>query len=236
MFLNQYHSQQDDRVRVTPDQASHFAKEVANDFNPIHDPDNKRFCVPGDLLFSLVLGRYGLSERMDFRFAGMVGKGTELIFPEDSGQTVEIHDLRGKLMLQVQRDGAISHDRALIEHFARNYVAFSGQNFPGILVPLLSEQGVMLNPERPLVIYESMSFQLTRLDIHQPTLSLAKATLEVNGKRGNARLYFQVEAEGSVVGEGYKQLVVSGLREHIADEVQAMVDGYLASKAGFPRC
>jgi len=235
MFLNPYHSQQQDRVLVTPDQASHFAKEVANDFNPIHDPDNKRFCVPGDLLFSLVLDTYGLSEQMDFKFAGMVGKGAELVFPKDVGETVQIHDLRGKLMLQVQRTGAVSHDRELIEHFARNYVAFSGQNFPGILVPLLSEQGVMLNPERPLVIYESMSFQLTRLDIHQRTLSLAKATLDVKGKRGNARLYFQVESAGEVVGEGYKQLVVSGLRDHVAAEVQAMVDGYLASKAEFPR-
>ncbi len=36
---------------------------VVDDFNPIHDEDNKRFCVPGDLLFSVLLANVGLSQK-----------------------------------------------------------------------------------------------------------------------------------------------------------------------------
>ncbi len=233
MFLDPYHHRQKDRILVSPDQASHFAKDLASDFNPIHDPDNKRFCVPGDLLFSLVLGRYGLSERMDFNFAGMVGKGAELVFPEVAGECLEIRDQRDKLMMQVRRSGAVSEDHSLIEHFVRNYVAFSGQNFPGVLVPLLTEQGVMLNPDRPLVIYERMAFELDRLDIHTPGLVPGESTLEVNGKRGNVRLDFTIESGGEEVGHGHKQLVVSGLQPYAKDRVQAVVEDYLARKARF---
>lgn len=50
MFLTPYFSTEDNQFQFTREQASHFAKKVAADFNPIHDEDNKRFCVPGDLL------------------------------------------------------------------------------------------------------------------------------------------------------------------------------------------
>ena len=44
---------------VSAEQGSRFAKEVAGDFNPIHDHDSKRFCVPGDLLFAIALSDFG---------------------------------------------------------------------------------------------------------------------------------------------------------------------------------
>ena len=55
MFLTPYFSTEDNQFQFTREQASHFAKKVAADFNPIHDEDNKRFCVPGDLLFAVLL-------------------------------------------------------------------------------------------------------------------------------------------------------------------------------------
>ena len=66
MFLDRFHSVQDGHVVISALQASQFAKEIAGDFNPIHDPDARRFCVPGDLLFAIVLARFGLSENMTF--------------------------------------------------------------------------------------------------------------------------------------------------------------------------
>jgi len=82
MFLEQFHSSNNNIVSISAEQGSSFAKDISNDFNPIHDPDSKRFCVPGDLLFALVLGRYGISEKMSFNFAGMVSAETELLFPK----------------------------------------------------------------------------------------------------------------------------------------------------------
>ena len=52
MLLEKYVQGNGEYFSFTRKQASDFAKQVASDFNPIHDEDAKRFCVPGDLLFS----------------------------------------------------------------------------------------------------------------------------------------------------------------------------------------
>jgi hypothetical protein len=112
-------------------------------------------------------------------------------------------------------------------------VAFSGRNFPHILVPLMAEHGVMLNPERPLVIYESMSFDLTTLDFAHPTLELAETRLSVKGKRGTAQLHFVIKADGETVGRGFKQLILSGLRDYEPVQMQQAVDEYQTRKAAY---
>ena len=76
MKLRDYYSENDGFIQFSREQASRFAKNVAGDFNPIHDPDSKRFCVPGDLLFACSLANFGLSEKMHVRFSGMVGAGS----------------------------------------------------------------------------------------------------------------------------------------------------------------
>jgi uncharacterized protein DUF3581 len=230
MFLKDFYSKNDELVVITAQQASLFAKEVAGDFNPLHDPDSKRFCVPGDLLFSLVLEKYGLSEKMDFIFAGMVGDGISLDFPQTDEEQFEVTDKNAKTYLKIERQGALTKDEALIEALVRDYVAFSGHNFPYVLVPLLEKDNVMINIDRPLVIYDSMSIEFKHLNFSQPRLEMLEPELEVSGKRGSARLHFQITSEGEVVGTGYKKLAISGLRTFEADPMQAFVDNYLARK------
>lgn len=233
MSLKDYYHRQHDEIRVAPEQASRFAKQVAGDFNPLHDPDAKRFCVPGDLLFALVLSRYGLNQHMHFVFAGMVGDGVALQFPDSDAAELSIADDKDKEYLHVTRSGAHSTNPALIEALSHAYVAFSGQTFPHILVPLMSKHNTMINPERPLVIYESMTIDLDRLDIAQPQLELSQAHLEVKGKRGDVRLEFHLSENGSSVGRGEKRMVLSGLRDYDAEQVQTMVDGYAARKQAY---
>lgn len=79
MFLQQFYSADGPALSVSAEQGSSFAKTISNDFNPIHDMDSKRFCVPGNLLFALVLERYGLSQQMRFDFSGMVSADTPLL-------------------------------------------------------------------------------------------------------------------------------------------------------------
>lgn len=233
MFLDAFHTDDNGRVRITAAQASRFAKEVAGDFNPIHDPDSKRFCVPGDLLFSLVLAKYGLSRKMHFTFAGMVGDNRTLLFPPSDDAHLVIRDEEGKAYLEVDREGPVSHDEAQIAALARDYVAFSGRNFPHILVPLMAEQNVMLNPDRPMVIYQSMSLELDGTDFSNPMLEQAETRLEVQGKRGTASLHFVIKSEGKTVGTGFKQLILSGLRDYDAAVMQQVVDGYEQTKAAY---
>ncbi|MGL6055276.1 MAG: DUF3581 family protein, partial [Vibrio metschnikovii] len=78
MLLKPYFSSAEHQFQFTRQQASHFAKKVAGDFNPIHDEDSKRFCVPGDLLFAVLLKKNGISQKMRFTFSGMVSDGIAL--------------------------------------------------------------------------------------------------------------------------------------------------------------
>ena len=73
MQLSDFYAIDTAGLQISAEQASNFAKTIAGDFNPLHDPDNRRFCVPGDLLFTALLQHYGISQRMHFRFSGMVG-------------------------------------------------------------------------------------------------------------------------------------------------------------------
>ena len=86
MFLDNFYNQNQSELTISAEQGSSFAKTISNDFNPIHDPDSKRFCVPGDLLFALVLQRYGLSQDMSFSFAGMVAEILACCFPAAPGR------------------------------------------------------------------------------------------------------------------------------------------------------
>lgn len=226
MFLDPFHQHDGNTVVISGEQGSRFAKDIAGDFNPIHNPDSKRFCVPGDLLFALVLCRFGLYPRMRFRFAGMVDQDTPLCFPETDDARFDIHTQAGRPCLEVEREGECSLDMDQIEPFVRGYVAFSGHNFPDILVPLMAEQNVMINIERPLVIYESMSFDFDHLHFSKPTLRLAETTLDVRGKRGDALLTFEILSDGERVGTGVKKLVLSGLREYEQAVMDRMVQGY----------
>ena len=59
-MFKDFYAQRGEYVVISAEQASRFAKGVAGDYNPIHNPDARRFCVPGDLLFTLVLVKFGL--------------------------------------------------------------------------------------------------------------------------------------------------------------------------------
>lgn len=233
MYLNAFHTIQNQSIIITPEQGSRFAKEVSDDFNPLHNPDNKRFCVPGDLLFALVLAQLGLSKKMTFNYTGMVGKDVELMIPQTDAKAFIIKDSNDKAYLDVNRDGDNKTEMALIEAFSRAYVAFSGHSFPHILVPLMKEHRVMINPERPMVIYESMSFEFSNLNITEPSLTLVNSELTVTGKRGQVRMFFDIIDNGSKVGEGYKTMVLSGLREYDQTKVDELIALYEISKTDY---
>ncbi len=235
MFLSPYFQKDMQLVTVNQQQASEFAKSVAQDFNPIHDVAAKRFCVPGDLLFALVLSQYGLSQKMSFSFEGMVGDGVSLVFPEQVGDSFNIVDDKDKSYLSVQRSGDNILCHGQIESFIRSYVAFSGLNFTHILVPLMQQHGMMINPARPLVIYESMAFDLDTLDFNCIELSLVKQELIIEGKRGDVTLSFELRSGDKLVGTGRKTLVLSGLRPLNAEGIEDMVQRYEARRIEYQK-
>jgi hypothetical protein len=232
MIIDQYFSEPNGHICFTREQGSNFAKQMANDFNPLHDADAKRFCIPGDLLFAIILARYGISQHMEFVFSGMVAAGVELVLPEPA-EELHINDTQGKEYLRVKRAGETTRDASLIQNLTQSYVEFSGQTFPHILVPLLAQQNVMINPERPMVIYESMIIDLDRLDIRQPVLQGDYNELEINGKRGSVELAFNLADGGEIVGRGKKHMLLSGLREYDKDAIAGAIVTYNDSKKAF---
>lgn len=233
MFLNAFHQDLGDTIQFTRQQASDFAKSIADDFNPLHDVDAKRFCVPGDLLFALVLNKYGLSQHMHFTFMGMVGDDVELIFPDTSAEEIVIKDNADKSYLNIKRSGDNIINTDITDKLSRCYVEFSGQTFPHILVPLMAEHNVMINPTRPLVIYESMSINMQQLELSKPELKLTESTLDVQGKRGNVHLKFSVSDQGKIVGSGEKIMLMSGLREFDQTVIDQLINDYTARKQAY---
>lgn len=227
-MLNAFYQLQDGKVSFTRQQGSDFAKKMADDFNPLHNVDAKRFCVPGDLLFSLVLARYGVSKKMNFSFVGMVTEGVSLTLPE-AGAELDFRDA-DKSYLTVSRSGDCSDNTTLVDNLIKNYVAFSGSAFPHVIVPLMAEKNLMINPARPMVMYQSMSIELDRLDLDSPTLVASEPVFINEGKRGAITLKFNLIENNEVVGRGEKHMLVSGILDYNAEAMNGLIDNYNASK------
>lgn len=233
MFLDEFCSASNNKITFTREQASNFAKQIADDFNPLHDVDAKRFCVPGDLLFSLVLSNSGLFSSMNFTFAGMVNDGIPLNFPKEIDKDASITDDKSKEYMHVNVNGDKTLCEKTTEALIRAYVEFSGHTFPHILVKLMKEKNVMINPSRPMVMYESMSISLNRLDFTSVKLVESTSTLMYEGKRGNACLAFDLISNGEIVGHGEKHMLLSGLREYCQDTIDEIVDKYNKKKSAY---
>ena len=248
------------RVRFDEARASAFAKGVAGDFNPLHDPGDRRFCVPGDLLFALLLEHYGLHRETSVGFASMVDASATLALPPlsrradrgrgdggargdggDAGGAAHVLDGRDREVLGFfAAGGRIAGGRdAFTLALILEYVRFSGATFPDILVPLMRERSVMVNPERPLIIYKDMAIRVdagaSLDDGAVPVLRHGAHELAVNGRKGVASLRFAIldARDGRRLGEGEKNFVLGGLREHDADTVEALVAEYDARRAAW---
>jgi len=233
MFLDNFCSTSNNQISFTRQQASDFAKQIADDFNPLHDIDAKRFCVPGDLLFALVLAKSGLFEQMNFTFSGMVTDGIHLNFPSDIKGDASITDNNDKEYMHVKASGNSTKSEAAIEALIRSYVEFSGHTFPHILVKLMAENNVMINPARPMIMYESMSIELNNVLFSDVKLVESTSTLTIDGKRGNACLAFDLVSKGNIIGSGKKYMLLSGLREYCQETIDTIVDQYNKTKTTY---
>ena len=233
MDLTTYFNLQDNTLSFSKAQGSAFAKEIAGDFNPIHNVDAKRFCIPGDLLFAVMLWRYGAYQSMQFDFAGMVGEGIELALPADIETSFSLCDTQGKAYVEISMQGDHYDNPAFISELSQAYVQFSGQTFPDILVDLMKREGVMINPDRPLVIYRNMQIHLNAVSSEAVSLDLENCQLAVNGKKGEVSLNFGIRAGDTVIGSGCKSMVLSGLRDYDQAEIDRIIDEYAGWKSAY---
>ncbi|MCJ8313482.1 MAG: DUF3581 family protein [Saccharospirillaceae bacterium] len=225
MFLDRFFNEENGEFQISREQGSSFAKSMANDFNPLHDVDAKKFVVPGDLLFALTLSQIGLYKDMTFTFSGMVSDQSQIRLQQESN-LISLVDQKDKTCMSVVMQGEKSDNAALIEKLTKAYVKFSGEAFPHILVPLMKKHNAMINPARPMVLYQSMHISFHSLDISDVSLRMSEATFDVQGKRGNVSLNFEFISDGKVVGLGDKQMLLGGLRDFDEDVIAGIVTEY----------
>ncbi|MFK7860694.1 MAG: DUF3581 family protein [Granulosicoccus sp.] len=242
MDLAQYVTQHDGSVSFTELQGSSFAKGIAHDFNPLHDPGSKRFCVPGDLLFCVLLHRYGVARTTAVQFSGMLGGNTRMSLPEAIHDQAHIVDARDRALLSLFLSGDRFTHPGFVAALSEAYVRFSGQTFPDILVPLMRSANVMINPDRPLVIYKDMAIELNpgwhfpKASDEAPTdisLRLSDTDISVNGRKGAVRLRFDIRLSEKSIGNGEKNMVLSGLREFEESSMQSIVAQYAQWREGY---
>ena len=233
MVLDKFCTVSNGKISFTRQQASSFAKQIADDFNPLHDEDAKRFCVPGDLLFSLTLAKSGLSQQMTFTFSGMVTDGIELTFEQQCQRKKVIVDENEKQYVAITSDGEKTTNTETITALTQAYVAFSGHTFPQLLVELMAQNNVMINPTRPMVMYESMSLNLDTLNFNHVDLMLVNTQLSIEGKRGTADLTFSLTSAGKTIGHGKKHMILSGLRPYEQDKIDQIISIYNEKKSNY---
>lgn len=231
MNLSQYFNMNDGTLSFEPALASEFAKQVAGDFNPLHNPDNKRFCVPGDLLFSVLLNHYGLYTDVAVEFLGMLDGNSSVNMPSVLSSDQRFSDSRDRDVLIASFTGDKTEDAKFISNLTEQYVRFSGKTFPDVLEPLMREHNVMINPIRPLVIYQSMHLTMSALSGDQLSVELSGSTLDVEGKKGTVELAFTLLAGNEPIGTGSKSMVLGGLRTYDEHAMKDVVDIYNALKS-----
>ncbi len=232
MTVDDYYTYAAGVLTFTRENASTFAKEIAGDFNPIHDPQARRFCVPGDLLFAVVLDLHHARGRMDFEFEQMVDDKVRLgIEVQDSG--LRLTDSNGKLFLDVAYSGDKVESAAANSALVEAYVKFSGKTFPFLLVELMQKNHVMINPQRPLVIYRKMSLKLHDTTCENFQLAFTDSNLQVDGKKGEVALNFDILCNDKVVGSGTKNMLLGGLREYQQSVIDELVEEYNTIKSHY---
>ena len=82
-------------------------------------------------------------------------------------------------------------------------------------------------------MYVSMTIDLDRLDVQNPVLVGGDHKIDIDGKRGNVELRFNLVEEGEVVGRGAKKLVLGGLREYDEDAMAAAIADFDQRKESY---
>ncbi len=220
-------------LRFSRAQASRFAKEVAGDFNPIHDIEAKRFCVPGDLLVAILLTRYGMAESTRVDYLGMVGDGVSIDLPESIEDSYTLTDHRERDYLTITCKGQRTTDEKVLQTLIQEYCQFSGKTFPDILVALMQKHNVMINPNRPLVMYQNMELHFEKPASAGMQLHYDGSNLELDGKKAVVNLEFSLHENNEKLGAGKKVMLLGGLREYEQSVMDEVVATYAEWKANY---
>jgi hypothetical protein len=94
----------------------------------------------------------------------------------------------------------------------------------------MKKNDVMINPERPLIIYKDMAIHIDQFPQGELSLEFSGASMDVDGKKGSVKLEFDLAVDGRSIGHGTKEMVVSGLRPYDQSAIDQIVSEYNKTK------
>lgn len=153
--------------------------------------------------------------------------------PESMSREFTLTDGNGRRYLTISYSEPPALNTEFVAALTEQYVQFSGQTFPDILVELMRSENVMINPDRPLVIYKNMMVELERCDVGQVELVFDEARLSIDGKKGEATLSFLITANGHSIGQGQKTMLLGGLRPYDQSAIDSIVLDYTSAKEAY---
>ena len=97
----------------------------------------------------------------------------------------------------------------------------------------MADNGVMITPSRPLVIYESMSLTMKEVLFDKVSTEVDDVFMEMTGKRAKVAISFTLSSEKQIIGAGAKNLVIASLRPYDQDLCSIMVNEYLKKRDAY---
>ena len=132
--------------------------------------------------------------------------------------------------MELELDGKSSNDEHIISKIIKEYVQFSGKNFPDVMVPLMRTENLMFNPARALIMYKCMQINMTRVDVSSIELKFDEAVIDVKGKRATVTFKFDFYEGNEKVGTGQKEMLLSGLIPYEESVMNGVIADYQAAK------
>ena len=90
----------------------------------------------------------------------------------------------------------------------------------------MQKEQKMINTKRPMVIYDSMKLSFDRFTETAPSVELNDCQFEVSGKRGLVTMNFDLISGNQSIGQGEKQIIMSGLRDYEQSAIDELVSTY----------
>lgn len=189
-----------------------YARNVVKDFNPIHNHLAKNYCVPGDLIFALMVERGGVHGSMRMDFLNRVGKDSEYIFV--SGKAgMALLDRGNKVQAQLIGSGDASVCVKCISAVSDAVLSCTSSYFPYKMMRSLRAENLMLSGCRSLVILKSIEVNVSDLHFASDlTAVFCSSSLRHSGRRGTIDAHFQlVGGNGQVLGQVIKTALIIGI-------------------------
>ena len=210
-------------VGISNNNVSKFAKEICNDFNPIHSNKKSKPIVPGDLFVVLFLLSNGLYKRTIIEFKKISYPIQKFIITKSS----ILNSKNESVVNFTLKDDIVADSNSIfLSGFLREFCKISGTIFAQELEPIFIKYRKMPNPQKPRMLYESTQINLDKEIINLKVDFVQIKFLEPNViiLENQATVNFQILVlqSGRTIGLITKTLFCTNLEEYTQEKYEEL--------------